>query len=83
MLARRIVTIVPIGSTSPERTPLIKALILDSPLLLRGIDIIAPSGKFCIAIPSARARAPAEVMPLVPVIHPAYTTPTAIPSGIL
>ena len=40
--------------------------------------MIAPSGKFWIA----RARA-AAVMPAVPLTQPAYTTPTAMFSGIL
>ena len=47
------------------------------------MEIIAPSGKFCIAIPRARASAPPAVISAEPVRKPAYTIPTAIPSGIL
>ncbi len=53
------------------------------PSFLRGIDIIAPSGKFCIAIPAASVTALAIVMPVSGESAPASATPTAIPSGIL
>ena len=52
-------------------------------IIFNGIDIIAPSGKFCIAIPIAKAKAPAIVIPAFPIRAPAKVTPTAIPSGIL
>ena len=73
----------PIGSTIPERVPYKKAFGFDIPSLFNGIDIIAPSGKFCIAIPMAKAKAPAIVIPAFPIRAPAKVTPTAIPSGIL
>ena len=48
-----------------------------------GMETIAPSGKFWMAIPIARTRAAAWLTPASPASQPAYTTPTAIPSGIL
>ena len=45
--------------------------------------MMAPSGKFWIAIPMVRAKAPAAVMGALPVRRPANTTPTAMPSGRL
>ena len=45
--------------------------------------MIAPSGKFCIAMPSASVNAPAIVICVSPKSAPAKVTPTAIPSGIL
>ena len=48
-----------------------------------GMETMAPSGKFWMAMPRARARAPALVMPAFPERKPAYTTPTAMPSGML
>ena len=53
------------------------------PDALSGMEMIAPSGKFWMAIPAERAIAPAAVRPSLPARTPAYTTPTAIPSGIL
>ena len=53
------------------------------PSLLRGIDIIAPSGKFWIAIPIERAIAEARVTALASFITAAKTIPIAIPSGML
>ena len=47
------------------------------------MEIIAPSGKFWIAIPIARARAADAEIWTEPVYQPAYKMPTAIPSGIL
>ena len=44
---------------------------------------MAPSGKFWIAIPRASANAPPAVISAEPAMSPAYTIPTAIPSGIL
>ena len=67
----------------PESVPYKKAFDFDIPSLFNGIDIIAPSGKFCIAIPIAKANAPAIVIPVFPISAPANVTPTAIPSGIL
>lgn len=48
-----------------------------------GMDIIAPSGKFCIAMPIASAMAAAAVIPESFIIAPANATPTDIPSGML
>ena len=44
---------------------------------------MSPSGKFWMAIPAERTMAPASVTVAFPDIHPANTTPTAIPSGML
>ena len=52
-------------------------------LARKGIEIIAPSGKFCTAIPIERASAPAVEITASPARSPAYTAPTAIPSGRL
>lgn len=41
-----------IGSTMPDRTPDRKALPFFSPFIFCGIEIIAPSGIFWIAIPN-------------------------------
>jgi len=70
-----------IGSTTPDRKPNRNAFILLKPPSLSGIDIIAPSGKFWIAIPTARDKA-AVLGPATPTID-AYAAPTAIPSGML
>jgi len=78
-----IVVIAPIGSTIPDKVPFTKALNLLSPAVFNGIEIIAPSGKFWIAIPTDNAVAPAIVMLILPANAPAKATPTAIPSGIL
>ena len=45
--------------------------------------MIAPSGKFWMAMPSESASAPAAVICACPDRYPAYTTPTAMPSGML
>ena len=83
MFVKSIVIIAPIGSTIPDKVPYQKAFNLLIPSLFNGIDIIAPSGKFCIAIPTANANAPLKVIPVFPIKAPANVTPTAIPSGIL
>ena len=41
-----IVITAPIGSTIPDRVPYKNALNFDTPSLFKGIEIIAPSGKF-------------------------------------
>ncbi len=71
------------GSTKPESTPNPNDLRREHPEALRGMEIMAPSGKFCMAIPSASARAPLSDMPASPMLAPANVTPTAIPSGML
>ena len=54
-----------------------------SPSIFKGIEIIAPSGMFCIAIPIAKSIASNKSIPVLPVKKPAKHTPTAIPSGML
>ena len=58
-----------IGSTIPDNTPYTKALSFELPVLCNGMDMIAPSGKFCMAIPIASERAAALVMVVVPDIQ--------------
>ena len=67
----------------PESTPPTNARVFFIPSLLSGIEMIAPSGKFCIAISIERARAPAALISVLPETNPARTTPTAMPSGML
>ena len=65
--AARIVITAPIGSTIPDKTPPIKAFVLLIPSERSGMDMIAPSGKFWIAIPSDSASAPISVICAFPV----------------
>ena len=60
--AARIVRTAPTGSTIPDRTPPAKALVFPIPSERRGIEIMAPSGKFWMAIPIERAMAPIIVI---------------------
>ncbi len=53
------------------------------PPAFNGMEMAAPSGKFCMAILTESANAPVSVMELFPDRQPANTTPTAIPLGIL
>lgn len=71
------------GSTTPDKAPYKNDFPLLFPSLLSGIEMMAPSGKFWIAIPRDRAKAPATESVVLPAAAPAKTTPTAIPSGIL
>ena len=72
-----------IGSTIPDNAPIANALPLPIPSEWRGMERIAPSGKFCIAIPIANAHA-ADIGIILPsAMALASITPTAIPSGIL
>ena len=64
--AARIVTTAPIGSTTPESTPPAKALPLLSPSARRGIEMMAPSGKFWMAMPRDRGPALAAVICALP-----------------
>ena len=48
-----------------------------------GMEMMAPSGIFCMAMPNDTAMALAKVMVDVPLSAPANTTPTAMPSGKL
>ena len=59
------------GSTAPESVPSRNALFFVSPFILSGMEIIAPSGKFWIAMPSDRARAAATLIREVPDSRPA------------
>ena len=70
-----------IGSTTPLKKPYKNALNLEIPSSFKGIEIIAPSGKFWIAIPIAKASIASLLIELF--IKPATITPTAKPSGIL
>ena len=72
-----------IGSTMPDNAPKPKARLRVRPSPRSGREIIAPSGIFCIAIPTANAVAAAMLMPVLPVSAPAITAPTAMPSGML
>ena len=69
--AARIVSSAPTGSTMPDRTPSAKAFPLLFPSAHSGMEIMAPSGKFWIAIPRARARAPPAVISVEPESRPA------------
>ena len=69
------------GSTTPERKPSKKAFIFEQPSSFKGIEMIAPSGKFWIAIPIDKASIACSLM--LPVIALAIITPTANPSGTL
>ena len=60
-----------------------KAFAFPAPSARSGSEMIAPSGKFWMAMPRAKAIAPASVMFDAPLIQPAKTTPTAMPSGKL
>ena len=71
------------GSTAPESTPIAKVFLFAIPSASKGMETIAPSGKFWIAMPSDSVSAAAAVIPDEPASSPAYTTPTAMPSGIL
>ena len=73
-----------IGSTTPDSVPAQKAFPRPIPSWLRrGREMMAPSGKFCMAIPRDSAMAEARVMLPSWLSMPANTTPTAIPSGML
>ena len=56
-----------IGSTIPESTPPKNAFGFPVPSARSGMEIIAPSGKFWIAIPSDSASAPINVICTFPV----------------
>ena len=81
--ARIMVRTAPIGSTTPEANPIRKDLKRLSPSEASGIDIMLPSGKFCMAIPTDRITAEAAVIPASPARKDARQAPTAIPSGRL
>ncbi len=71
------------GSTSPVSVPIQNDLKREFPALRKGIDTMAPSGKFCIAMPIDSVSAPAMGMKALCSSTPAIVAPTASPSGIL
>ena len=71
------------GSTIPLMQPSRKELHLELPSARMGMEMMAPSGTFCMAMPSDTATADASEMPAMPCSAPANTTPTAMPSGRL
>ena len=83
LLVSKSVIMAPIGSTIPERVPYKKLFHLDIFFSFNGIDTIAPSGKFWMAMPIEREYAAANVVNVFFDKKLANMTPTAIPSGIL
>ena len=79
----RMVNMLAIGSTMPDNVPITNALLFFIPSECSGKDNIAPSGKFCMAIPIANAHAADMAIGLSANIEEPKITPTAIPSGIL
>ena len=71
------------GSTAPLREPMKNDFHLELPAARMGMEIMAPSGTFWMAIPNDTAIALANEMFDSPFSAPANTTPTAIPSGRL
>ena len=72
------------GSTIPERPPYKNAFPAGSPSLRSGREIAAPSGKFCMPIPMAKAAAEERAANSPPgCAASAKARPTAMPSGIL
>ena len=78
--AKRIVNTAAIGSTTPDAIPFKNAFGRLIPSLLKGREIMAPSGKFWMAMPMDRLIAPIKVIISLLVSIPAKTTPTAMPS---
>ena len=73
----------PMGSTAPLNEPIRNDRHLLLPAARIGIEMMAPSGTFWMAIPNDTATALASEILVVPLSAPANTTPTAIPSGRL
>ena len=73
----------PIGSTIPDKAPYTNDFHLLIPSCLSGREIAAPSGKFCIAIPMAKANEAIIVIVELPLAAKAKHKPTDMPSGIL
>ena len=71
------------GSTTPDRAPIQKDLARLSPSWRRGRAMAAPSGKFWMPIPRARATAAVSWAGVSPWEASAKEMPTAIPSGML
>ena len=82
VLVSKIVMTALIGSTIPDNIPSINERNFFFPEDASGIDIIAPSGRFCMAIPIERVRA-LSIGITFPNIADAVATPTQIPSGML
>ena len=57
----------PTGSTAPDSVPAQNARPRLMPSAFRGIEMIAPSGKFWMAMPRDSASAPMAVMDALPV----------------
>lgn len=51
------------GSTIPDNEPIQNALCFEQSLLFKGKERMAPSGKFCIAIPMDKSKA-AYILPV-------------------
>ena len=73
----------PTGSTAPLNEPMTNDFHLLLPAARMGMEMMAPSGTFWMAIPNETATAEASEMPVMPCSAPAKTTPTAMPSGRL
>ena len=73
----------PAGSTAPLRLPIRNERHLELPSARMGMEMMAPSGIFWMAIPNDTATAEAMDSPAAPCSAPANTTPTAMPSGRL
>ena len=73
----------PTGSTAPLNDPITNDFHLELPAVLIGMDMMAPSGTFWMAMPSDHAIALAREIFEVLLPAPANTTPTAMPSGRL
>ena len=65
--AAQMVNSAPTGSTAPDSVPAQKARPRLIPSAFSGIEIMAPSGKFCMAMPRDSASAPIAVMDALPV----------------
>ena len=83
MLVSNITKAAPIGSTMPLRLPIAKDFLLEFPAARIGMEMIAPSGTFWIAIPRASVTAAAIDIFADPEMNPPTAAPTAIPSGKL
>ena len=73
----------PMGSTTPLSVPSTNDFHLLLPAALMGMEMMAPSGMFWMAMPNATVTALAKEMYDAPFSAPAKTTPTAMPSGRL
>ena len=73
----------PMGSTRPLSAPMPNDFQRVLPSARSGMEMMAPSGMFWMAMPSDTASALAAVMLAPPFNIVATTTPTAMPSGML